>query len=315
MKFPQYRLLKTLVLTVALLSGLSSVALGAMSLNEVEQQFSNANTGANHVCVTTDNWQIAFISHNNEQIGAVLLIETKPDAIHKYNLDETANRVATLISMNSPVMQQIENAERASAIMIDTDIMETLANETNHVFSGSPLEGMAYLLQDGYFYIDNIRPDGWLLWKTVKKSQVELLMPMAPAKLTAMEVTGRQNMDSYASEVLARKLGLGSNTASESARNAVRKQIECSEVPYMNTRHNYIGAYHNKRYAIGKRNSVAHLFGNRYGGIILFPSLHSKWPGDNKSPETPPPPPEPASPITPSEARDAYINHLRSLAT
>lgn len=312
MKLPRLNLLKTAAAALALLLFPAAEALGAMPLEQIAEQFSNANTGASHVCVTTDNWQIAFISHNKEQVGAVIIIETEPDAEHEYNLTETASRIAELISLASPVMQQMENSEQASAIMIDTDIMEALADEASHVFSGSPLEGMAYLLQDGYFYIDNIRPNGWLHWKTVKKSQVELLMPMAPAKLTALEMIGRQRMDDYASEVLARKLGLGSNTASEQTRKTVSIQMDCSHVPYMNTKRNFVGAYLNKRYAIGKRNSVSHLLGNRYGSVILFPSLHSKWPGEE----------EPVveevkevKPLTPREARDAYIDYLRSLAS
>lgn len=314
MNFPRYKVLKTLALAaVLLLCPAVSTAQDAMPLNEIAEQFSNTNTGANHVCVSTDNWNIAFLSHNKEQVGAVLIIETEPGATHEHDVSDTASRVAELISMASPVMQQIENAERTSAIMIDTDIMETLADEASHVFCGTPLEGMAYLLQDGYFYIDGIRPDGWLHWKTVKKSQVELLMPMAPAKLTALEMIGRQQMNGFASEVLARKLGLGSNTASEKIRDTVRMQIDCTSVPFMNTKRNIIGAYHNKRYAIGKRNSVAHLLGNRYGSLILFPSMRSRWPGEeDKQVEEEV---KEVKPLTPREARDAYIDYLRSLAS
>lgn len=312
MKKPRHSLLRTLVFAASLLLCPTVGAQDAMQLEEIAKQFTITSTGTNHVCVTSDNWQIAFLSHNKEQVSTVLIIETEKDAEHKYNVNETAGRIAELISMTSPVMQQLENAKKTSAIMIDTEIIETLADEANHVFSGTPLEGMAYLLQDGYFYIDSINENGWLHWKTVKKSNVELLMPMTPAKLTALEMVGRQNMSGYASEVLARKLGLGSNTSNSDTREAVRRQINCTEVPYMNTRRNIIGAYNEKRFAIGKRNSVAHLFANRYGGSMAFPSEPSEWPGEEKPvvEEV-----KEVKPLTPQEARDAYINFLRSLAS
>lgn len=305
-------ILQAFVLAILVLLCPTVKAQEAATLDELKKQFANTNAVANLVCVVTDNWQIAFFSHNKEKVGAVFISETEKNAEHGYDLNETASRVAELVGMSSPVIQEMENQETRTAIMIDTDIMEALADDAEHVFWGSPLEGMAYLLQDGYFYIDNIRPNGWLHWKTVKKSNVELLMPMAPAKLTAVEITGRQHMSEFAAEVLARKLGLGSNTADETTRNAVRRQINCSAVPYMNTKRNIIGAYHDKRFAIGKRNSVAHMFANRYGGIVIYPSQHSDWPGEEEEvveevKET--------KPLTPREAHEAYIEHLRALAS
>lgn len=308
----RFSILQALVLVILVLLCPVAKAREAATLDELKKQFANTNAVANLVCVVTDNWQIAFFSHNKEKVGAAFISETEKNAEHGYDLNETASRVAELVGMSSPVIQEMENQETRTAIMIDTDIMEALADEAEHVFWGSPLEGMAYLLQDGYFYIDNIRPNGWLHWKTVKKSNVELLMPMAPTKLTAVEITGRQHMSEFAAEVLARKLGLGSNTADYPTRNAVRRQINCSEVPYMNTKRNIIGAYHDKRFAIGKRNSVAHMFANRYGGTVIYPSQHSDWPGEEKEvvEEV-----KESKPLTPREARDAYIERLRALAS
>ena len=268
-----YNILQALALAVLILLCPAVKAQEAATLGELKEQFANTNAVANLVCVVTDNWQIAFLSHNKEKVGAVFISETEKNAENGYDLNETASRVAELVGMSSPVIQEMENQETSTAIMIDTDIMEALADEAEHVFWGSPLEGMAYLLQDGYFYIDNIRPNGWLHWKTVKKSNVELLMPMAPTKLSAVEITGRQQMTEFAAEVLARKLGLGSNTADEPTRNAVRRQINCSEVPYMNTKRNIIGAYQDKRFAIGKRNSVAHMFAEAISHIYMETSV------------------------------------------
>ena len=307
-----YSILQAFVLAAVIQLCPAVKAQEAATLDELKKQFAHTNAVANLVCVVTDNWQIAFLSHDKKKVGAVFISETGKDAEHGYDLNETASRVAKLVGMSSPMIQEMENQEPHTAIMVDAGVLESLANEAEHIFWGSPLEGMAYLLQDGYFYIDNIRPNGWLHWKTVKKSNVELLMPMAPTRLTAVEITGRQQMTEYAAEVLARKLGFGSNTADETTRNAVRKQINCSEVPYMNTKRNIIGAYNARRFAIGKRNSVAHMFANRYGGTVIYPSQHSDWPGENEEvvEEV-----EEVKPLTPREALDAYIERLRTLAS
>lgn len=304
----------TLALASILLCSAPSAAQEAATISTLKNQFSSVNAVANHLCVVTDNWQLAFISHDKEHIGAVFITETELGVEHDHDLNETAVRVAELIGMSSPVIQEMERAERTTAIMIDTDVMESLADEAEHIFWGTPLEGMAFLLQDGYFYIDSINPDGWLLWKTVKKSNVEILMPMAPTKLTAIEVDGRQKMNKHAAEVLARKLGLGSNTASDSTRNAVRRQLHFSDVSYMNTKSNIVGAYSGKRYSMGKRNSVSNMLANRYGGTLLYPSIPTDWPGEETEEEAEEEVKE-SRPLTPREARDAYVEYLRSLSS
>ena len=309
---PRLQSLLRLALAVSLLSAtLAGPTAAAWGLSDATQAFSSTNAVGNHVCLVHDNWQIALLSHNKDEIGAVFIIETKKDAAHNLGLNAIAGKLAELIEMTSPVIQEMDGDKKAG-IMIDADIMERLADDAENVFHNSPLEGMAYLLQDGYFYINAIRPNGYLHWKTVKKSGVELLMPMAPAKLTAVEVTGRQQMNEYAAEVLARKLGLGSNTSNPTIREAVRQQINASELVYMNTKSNIIGARANNRFVIGKRTSAAHMLSNRYGGTLLYPAQSSVWPGE-KDPEQKEEKKE-EKPLTPREAREAYIEYLRSLA-
>lgn len=313
---PRLQSLLRLALAVSLLSApLAGPTAAAWGLNDATQAFSSTNAVGNHVCLVHDNWQIALLSHNKDEIGAVFIIETKEDAAHNLRLNAIAGKLAELIEMTSPVIQEMDGDKKAG-IMIDADIMERLADDAENVFHNSPLEGMAYLLQDGYFYINAIRPNGYLHWKTVKKSGVELLMPMAPLKLTALEVTGRQTMDEYATEFLARKLGLGSNTANATRREALRQQINTTELPYMNTKSNIIGSYHQRRFVIGKRTSVVHMLSNRYGGTLLFPSQSCDWPTDkNETTEEVVETVKEVKPLTPREARDKYLEFLRNLGS
>lgn len=314
MKLVQHRTLRALMLAAAcIICPASAEAAVAWNLADVPKSFPNTSTAENHVCLVYDGWQIAFLSHNKEQIGAVFITEKSEDRPHQYPLDETIQRLVELTGLRSPEKLQLDQA----AIIIDSELIQSLGDEAEHVFCGSPLEGMAYLLREEYFYINSIRPNGYLHWKTVKKSGVELLMPMAPSKLSALEVTGRQEMNEFASEVLARKLGLGSNTASPSQRAGARSQINCSEVTYMNSKRNIVGARQKKRFIIGKRNAVSYMLAHHNTGALLYPLKACDWPEKPQEPvaeEPPEPPRKPALPLTPAEAREAYKKYLQGLA-
>lgn len=316
MKLVRFSALRVLLLAAACLC---YPAGAAWNLADVQKTFSSTNAVENHVCLVLDGWQIAFLSHNKEQIGAIIITEQPDAARHQYGLDETIQRLAGLTGLRAPEKLQLEASRKPASIVIDAELMGTLAGETEHVFSGSPLEGMAQLLHDEYFYIHDIRPNGYLHWKTVKKSGVELLMPMAPLKLSALEVTGRQEMNEFATEVLARKLGLGSNTSNPGQQEGMRSQLNCTRVTYMNSKRNIVGAQQKKRFIIGKRSAVAHMLANRYGGTLLYPSQGCDWPEEPAEevvaePEEAEKPAKPALPLTPAEAREAYRKYLQGLA-
>lgn len=305
-----------LTLTAALLYCSAGQAQAAWNLEEVSKAFTSTNAVENHVCLVHDGWQIAFLSHNQNDISALFITEQEGNPPHAHPLDATIERLVGLIGMENPEKMELKAGRTPAAIVIDAETISQLGDEAEHVFSGSPLEGMAYLLSKEFFYIHGIRPNGYLHWKTVRKSGVDLLMPMAPRKLTAIEVTGRQEMDEYASEVLARKLGLGSNTGSISQRAETCRQLKGSDVPYMNKKRKMIGIQKKRRYIIGQRQTVGHMLANRYGGTLLYPSQPCDWP---QPPSASPEPTEPeatvetAHPLSPQEAREAYMERLRAL--
>lgn len=289
------------------------------SLAKIGAEFTHAQAGVNCTNVLTDGWQIAFLSHDGVKIGAAIIREVRGAGTHERSLSGTLSRVAELVGMRTPEALEFEE-DYPMALLLDQAVMQNLVSETEHVFDGSPLAAMAYLLNDGYFIIHSIRENGHIHWKTAKKSGVELYMPMAEKKLGAIEVAGRQQMDEYASEVLASKLGLDRNNVSDSYRSAVCKQLKCSKVPYMNNKSNVVLARTERRAVIGKRQTVGHLLGNRNSGALVFPSQVSLWP-EEKVEEPPPVKEEPAKPaepekprvLTPEEAREAYLEKIRNL--
>lgn len=311
------KLLGGLCLLAALAAPAAQARGDSWTLSKLTEEFSSVNDVGRHVCLVHDGWQLAFFSDDRIDIGAIFISELPKHKRHQHSLEQTARRAARLIGMSEPQILELEESKRATAIVIDRRIISRLAERADHALDGSPLAGMAFLLEQEYFYIHNLRPNGYLHWKTVKKSGVELLMPMAPDELSAIEVVGRQFMDDYACGVLARKLGLGGNTTPRSRRIALCQEMGVFNIPYMNTSSGILVAHKERRVIIGRKNAVEHMFHNRYGSTLLYPSQACDWPKPKEEPRpaviTPEPEKKEAPPLTPAEARKAYEEYLRTL--
>ncbi|MBR2313232.1 MAG: hypothetical protein IKA55_00105 [Akkermansia sp.] len=311
------KLLGGLCLLAALAAPAAQAKGDSWTLSKLTEEFSNVNDVGRHVCLVHDGWQLAFFSDDRIDIGAIFISEQPKHKHHQHNMEQIARRAARLIGMSEPQILELEESKRKTAIVIDQKIISRLAERADHALTGSPLAGMAFLLEQEYFYIHNLRPNGYLHWKTVKKSGVELLMPMAPDELSAIEVVGRQYMDDYACGVLARKLGLGGNTAPRSRRIALSQEMGVFNIPYMNTSSGILAAHKDRRVIFGKKSAVNHMFHNRYGGTLLYPSQACDWPKPKEEPRptelTPEPEKKEAPPLTPAEARKAYEEYLRTL--
>ena len=290
------------------------------TLESAKSAFEHVKAGDNHVCIMHDGWHIAFLSHDTKQIAAVLITENEDADDHEYDLTDTVSRVAELVGMDSPESMEFDSDGPETSLLVDKSLLDELAEDTEHVFSGSPVEAMAYLLNDEYFFIEKVLPNGFMHWKTVKKSGVELLMPLGPPQLTAVEIVGRQFMDEFACNVLARKLGFGGNTASNARRRSLSQEMGVFSIPYMNTSSEVIAAHSKERVLFGKKQTVNHMFANRYGSTLLYPAQSCDWPNPQKTapePQVVEQPKEPVKvevkPLTPAEAREAYSEYLKNL--
>lgn len=291
-----------------------------LTLENAQTVFSNTKAGENCVSLLLDGWHITLLSHNGKEIGAAIIIEHADAEEHEHELQDTLSRIAELAGMTTPEAIDFEESEQESALLVDQEVLGRLADETDHVFDGSPLAALAYLLNEEYFCIHSIRPNGFIHWKTIKKSGVELLMPMAERKLSAIEVTGRQQMNDFASEVLADKLGLGKNTVPPASRETLCPQLRCTQVPYMNAKSNILLARTDRRAVIGKRQAAARLLANRDEGALPEADQENTWPAEKEEEaeeaevaETTPEPEKKEEPLTPEAAREAYIKYVQSL--
>ena len=304
----------------------SGIALAADSptLETLQKSFSHTKATPNSVCILHDGWRIAFLSHNGKEVGAAIIMEEKDADDHEYDLDETISRVAELVGMSSPESMNFEEEEPVRALLVDQEVMGGLTEEVDHVFDGSPLAAIAYLIGDEYFCIHSIQPNGFIHWKTIKKSGVELLMPVAPGKLTAVEVTGRQQMNEYAAEVLADKLGLGKNNVPGNTRASLCSQLRCTTIPYMNSKDGVLMARTDRRTVIGKRQAVSQFIANRNEGALSYPSKASEWPEEEQEEDEEEDEDEEEnsgtsskgkqnSTLSPENAKEAYIQLIRSI--
>lgn len=290
------------------------------TLSKLASEFGKTNTLENHVCLLHDGWQLAFFSDDNNRIGAFLISERAAGTRHQHGMERMVQRLVKLIGLRDAEMMEFEDRDSYAALVINRGMISEMAENAEHVLAGSPLVGVAYLLENEYFYINDLKPNGYLHWKTIKKSGVELLMPMGPPQLTALEIVGRQFMDEFACNVLARKLGFGGNTASNARRRSLSQEMGVFSIPYMNTSSEVIAAHSKDRVLFGKKQTVNHMFANRYGSTLLYPAQGCDWPDPQKTapePQVVEQPKEPVKvevkPLTPAEAREAYSEYLKNL--
>lgn len=306
------------VMALAFLLASLGQAMELQTLDDVRTQFSPAVTYDYSVSVLYDGWRISFLSSNGSRIGAVLIRESKSGGNHEWNIGELISKLATLTGMRTPESMVFEG-KPASALLVDQYVIGSLADTMDNVFEGGSLAAMVYLLNNEFFVIDGIGENGYLHWKTAKKSGVELRMPMGESRLSAIEVAGKQQMNEYASAVLADKLGFGKSSVSDKARASTARQMSVRDVPYMNTKEGILLARSRTCAVIGKRQIVSQIHSGSEYGVLAYPEKSSAWPKE-KEPEPVLPPmeekPEPVKkelPLTPAAAREAYINHIRSL--
>lgn len=312
---------RTLVLAFGMMLAPWVQAEDSWTLRTAKETFNNAKAGSNSVSILHDGWHIVFLAHDGSEIGAVIIRAQKSGAEHEYDLEETISRVAEVVGMDSPESLTFEDEEEAG-LLVDQAVLSSLSEKMDNVFAGSPLAAMAYLLNEEYFIIHGIRDNGYLHWKTAKKSGVDLLMPMDGRKLSAIEITGRQQMNEFAAEVLADKLGLGKNNVQGSVRNSVGRQLNCDVVSYMNSKSNVLLAGKANRRAVGKRIAVGQMLANRNYEVINFAQQESDWPSDDEEVEEAEEeseeeevaePEDEKKPLTPAAAREAYIEYIKSI--
>ena len=318
--------MRKLVRKVALVFGILLAAVGqadaAWSIQDIRNRFEHVTVYDGAASVLHDGWVITFLSHDGRRIGAVTLVEHKGARKHENSMDAMIQRISRTLRMTAPESQIFLNDQR-SALLMDQHVLNDLVGRTNHVFESSALAAMVYLQEEDFFEIQGIRENGTMSWRTVKKSGVGLRMPLAETRLSAIEVTSRQQMDEHSAAVLASKFGLPKHSAGYMDRMSTARRLSLRDVPYMNARQDLLLACGGTRSAFGTRDGVAQMLRNRDYATVPVPKAPSPWPEDKK-PEPLRPSSQPAgnSPekpaqntrlISPKAAREGYLYFIKNL--
>ena len=298
-----------LVRKVALVFGILLAAAGpaesAWNIQDIKDRFEHVTMYDGAVSVLHDGWVITFLSHDGGRIGAAALVEHKGARKHENSMDAMIQRISRTLRMTAPESLFFLN-ERKSALLMDRHVVNNLVGLKNNVFESSGLAAMVNLHEGDSFRIQGINENG--------------------TRLSAMEVTGNQQLDEYSGVVLAGKLGLPRSSASREDCLAAARWLSCQYVLYMNSRHNMLLARNGSRCVIGTREGVTQMLRSRDYATVPVPKTPSAWPAEEKpepvhsssqpvgnSPEKPEEPaPEPQQ-ISPKAAREAYLYFIQKL--
>jgi hypothetical protein len=318
-----------LVRKVALVFGILLAAVGpaesAWNIQDIKDRFEHVTMYDGAVSVLHDGWVITFLSHDGGRIGAAALVEHKGARKHENSMDAMLQRISRTLRMTAPESLFFLN-ERKSALLMDRHVVNNLVGLKNNVFESSGLAAMVNLHEGDSFRIQGINENGTVSWRTIKRGSIGLRMPLAETRLSAMEVTGNQQLDEYSGVVLAGKLGLPRSSASREDCLAAARWLSCQYVLYMNSRHNMLLARNGSRCVIGTREGVTQMLRSRDYATVPVPKTPSAWPAEEKpesvhsssqpvgnSPEKPKEPAQEPQQISPKAAREAYLYFIQKL--
>ena len=132
MRFSVLRMLALAVAWVFSPAGTASAAEEPWTLENVRTAFANTTTVGNTVCLVHDGWQIAFLSHNKRDIGAILI--TQQNSRHEHNLHATIQRLVDLTSLNAPAKMEMRIIPGQRPLSLIRNLSKSWAMKQNTCF-------------------------------------------------------------------------------------------------------------------------------------------------------------------------------------
>ena len=112
-------------------------------------------------------------------------------------------------------------------------LREDLANGKKRLTENDPLHAMGFLLRQAYYRPTELTEDGRVLWATGKNRSLDLLVPAnGTEELHAVEVKAGMKIDTFAANVLARKIGYPADTTSDATKAEKSVAMRCDGVFY-----------------------------------------------------------------------------------
>lgn len=309
--FPRKSWCMLLTAAVCLCGSLPAAAL-RLDMAAVANALPAAEKAGAALCVQKKGWNILVVPAGGGKAGALFL--TRAEGIREGGSAlQVGQELARNLGFENPQRLNLANGGLAF-------LAEDTAAEPKHLIGCTPLHGLRFLLERGYYRLRGITAAGEAELVSGKKRSIDLRLPLTAETLNAVELTVTGvNMDAFAAGVLADKLGYGADNSTPEEKKALKNELKAKEVYYLQRKRKVALAAVGKRFFFGETAAVSALAAAEATDLeypdAAAPRIISRpqQPAEQETKPTPPPPAAPARPLTPAEAVQAYIKHLNEL--
>lgn len=176
----------------------------------------------------------------------------------------------------------------------------------------TPLQAIGFLLRQAYYHPVELQADGRVLWATGKRRSLDVIIPaVGLGELHAVEVKAGMKLDTFAANVLARKLGYPDDTTAEGTKADFSAEMRWDGVFYYLAAKEIAVAVKGNRTFIGEcgKQGIRGLMADK-PAPLSFPTLTLR---DKNTAATPAPAPKPAPTVAPAPAKPAALTPAQAL--
>lgn len=300
--------------TLALAALLCSLPAAALTLDmaAVANAVPAAQKAGTALCVQKKGWNILVVPDAAGKAAALFL--TRAEGIR-------VNGSALLVGQELVRHLGLENPQRLNLAGGGLAFLaEDTAAEPKHIIGCTPFQGLHFLLKRGYYHLSGVTDAGEAELVSGKKRSIDLRLPLTAETLNAVELTVTGvNMDTFAANVLADKLGYGADNSTPEEKKALKTELKAKEVYYLQRKRKIALAAVGRRFFFGDAAAIGTAATAKEETLeypdAAAPRIISRpqQPAGQETKPTPTPPAAPQRPLTPAEALKAYIKHLEEL--
>lgn len=295
------------------LCGSLPAAAGALDMEAAAAAQPAAAKAGSALAVQIKGWNVLMVPDAEGKVGGLLLKQAQGVPMPSTSIAMVRD-LGSDMGLESP--QHVSYSGGVAFLAADGTA------DARHLLGGTPLQGLMFLLDRGYYHINGMNDAGEVGLVSGKKRSIDLRLPMTAAKVDAVELTvSGVNMDTFAANVLADKLGYGADNSTPEEKIALKTELKAKEVYYLQRRRKLALVCIGKRYFFGEKKAISELAAAAPAPALTYPDAAALRLSTEPAaashppakPDTPAPSTAPARPLTPAEAVQAYIKHLNEL--
>lgn len=248
-----------------------------------------------------------------EQTRVVILFdhEGKAAALVAAADNKSVRRLARLIDLG-----ETQEAGSGSCIILLRETED--GKPRKRLLANTPLQALAFLIEQNYYHPAALQEDGRVLWATGKRRSVDILVPTTGTEpIRGAELKTDMELTDFAANVVARKLGYPQDSSAESPKAELANALRAKHVYYYCRAFDTVVAAAGKRLfmAEGGRDSLRRAMHEQpaLNFPTIFLSADKPTAPQAAAEEGPAEPPAEEKELTPKEALKAFIDRLRQL--